>query len=113
MTTVLAILCARKFLAILISDVVMISVSPLIYQHTVTMHLGIRLILTIFLVSGSIRRGIASTAVIDSGCNLSDHRPVVAKFVYAGLHNANCHSNHTRQDATVYTWRWDKTDLNS
>ena len=65
-----------------------------------------------FFASDSIKSSIASISIIDSGCNLSDHRPIVATFVFTDLHMDNGHKTPPSKAPTLYSWRWDKSDLN-
>jgi len=65
-----------------------------------------------FFVSDSIKTCVASVGIIDSGCNLSDHRPIVASFMFTDLHMDNGHKNFPSKAPTLYSWQWDKSDLN-
>ena len=65
-----------------------------------------------FFVSDSIKTCVASVSIIDSGCNLSDHRPIVASSMFTDLHMDNGHKNFPSKAPTLYSWRWDKSDLN-
>ena len=44
-------------------------------------------------VSDSIRTCVSSVSIIDSGCNLSDHRPIAATFVFSDLRMDKGHKN--------------------
>ena len=54
----------------------------------------------------------SSVSIIDYGCNLSDHRPIAATFVFSDLRMDKGHKNSPSTAPTLYSWRWDKSDLN-
>jgi len=48
--------------------------------------------------------------IIDSGCNLSDHRPIIAMFTFDTAASSSC--IYTPSKHKVYNWRWDKSNIN-
>jgi hypothetical protein len=67
-----------------------------------------------FFVSSNIRAAVSNVCIIDSGINLSDHRPVVCGFRFAEFQNVS-HTPPIKSSTPVLStyaaWRWDKSDL--
>ena len=61
-------------------------------------------------VSDPLRQLILNAQIIDSGANLSDHRPLV--YTMQLLLTTSVPPIHRRKPAISYCWRWDKSDLN-
>jgi len=71
-----------------------------------------------FFVSNSLRSIIQSISIIDSGANLSDHRPVIATFkqrdlVFSGVNDTFEAHNTAAHLSRACAWRWDKAYLNN
>jgi hypothetical protein len=67
-------------------------------------------------VTNSLRSHIESIFIIDSGANLSDHRPIIATFKLCGLVSTVPNDTQRAHSLTAYTsraWRWDKANLAS
>src|SRR5215475_3307357 len=64
-----------------------------------------------FAVSGQLYGNIMKVKIIESGANLSDHRPLTCELFVHGFESAGtkCAGNMSRSD--TYSFRWDKADL--
>ena len=63
-------------------------------------------------VSRQIFQDCCNVDIIDSGCNLSDHRPIVAKFNFV-LDLQARDPNYKASKCRILNWRWDKSDLST
>ena len=63
-----------------------------------------------FFMSDKLRRSIVAINVVDSGINLSDHRPLIATLSLRYEVDSMLVKSHKAKHVT-YSWRWDKADL--
>ena len=61
-------------------------------------------------MSDPLRQLISNAQIVESGANLSDHRPLVYTMQLS-LTPSVAH-NRQHKPALSYCWRWDKSDLN-
>jgi len=74
--------------------------------------LGLSSFIDHMFVSRQIFQDCCNVDIIDSGCNLSDHRPIVAKFNFV-LDSQARNPNHKVSKSRILNWRWDKSDLST
>lgn len=93
-------------------DALVSNVDPVTY---VSNHLNCSSFIDHCFVSHSIRPFLTHIDIVDSGANLSDHKPFIANFVFpnvASSSESRPSVNAVRSPAR-YIWRWDKTDTSS
>ena len=61
-------------------------------------------------MSDPLRQLISNAQIVESGANLSDHRPLV--YTMQLLLTPSIAHNRQHKPALSYCWRWDKSDLN-
>lgn len=71
--------------------------------------LGHRSFIDHIFASNFVKSAISSVVIIDSGVNLSDHRPIIATIsLLSAVVNVTSHSD---KKSNHYSWRWDKSNL--